>query len=172
MDFASDLLSLPVLSVRQPWASYLVSGLKSVELRTWLSQYRGWLWIHAGKRPDLAAMKLLNLRTEEFRCGGLVGLAKVEEYHLIDSENKWLALRGEHLSPGHFGGHCYGWQFSDALSLPEIIKCPGELGLFHLSGAISEQVHREMIGSYHQEFIRYARNALRLCSQNIQTASS
>jgi hypothetical protein len=29
------LLALPVLSIRQPWASFIVSGIKSVELRSW-----------------------------------------------------------------------------------------------------------------------------------------
>ena len=163
-DFATTLLSLPVLSVRQPWASYLVSGLKSVELRTWVSNYRGWLWIHAGKKPDMIAMKLLNLRIEEFRYGGLVGLAKLEDYLLIDSEDTWFALRDEHLSPGYYSGACYGWQFSDVISLPDIIECPGELGLFQLKGAVHEKVRLEVERGVYQEFIDFARDLVSLLS--------
>ncbi|PNH05405.1 Activating signal cointegrator 1 [Tetrabaena socialis] len=36
-----------VLSMHQPWASLLVFGVKRIEGRTWDSQHRGRLWIHA-----------------------------------------------------------------------------------------------------------------------------
>jgi len=159
-DIIDNLLSLPVLSVRQPWASYLVSGLKSVELRTWSSQYRGWVWIHAGKRPDREAMDLLDVCCEEFRCGGLLGLAKIESCFLIDSEAKWLELRGEHLSPGYYGGSCYGWQMSDVIGLPDIVECPGELGLFKLKSQVYEKVHNEIERCSPKEFLDCARNLL------------
>ena len=40
------------LSMHQPWASYLVAGIKLHEGRTWYSPHRGRLWIHsASKEP-------------------------------------------------------------------------------------------------------------------------
>jgi len=169
MDFASKLLSLPILSVRQPWASYVVSGLKSIELRSWSTEYRGWLWIHTGKKPDSLAMQMLNLNSEEFDCGGLIGLAKIEECYLIDSEIKWRLHRSQHLSPGRFQGECYGWRITDALSLSDIIQCPGELGLFRLSGSIYKQVRQEIEGDKHNEFIECARELLIPSLGNILT---
>lgn len=160
MSFVRTLLSLPVLSVRQPWASYLVSGLKAVELRTWVTSYRGWLWIHAGKKADMEAMRLLNLRSEEFPLGGLIGLVKLEECVLINSEIKWLRLRGEHRSPGYYSGACYGWEFSDAISLGNTIECPGELGLFRLKEHISQRVLEQAELEAQEEFVNCARDVL------------
>ena len=40
------------LSVRQPWATLLVSGVKTIETRTWGTKYRGPLGIHAGLQID------------------------------------------------------------------------------------------------------------------------
>ncbi len=40
------------ISVRQPWATLLVLGVKPVENRTWSTKYRGELYIHAGKAYD------------------------------------------------------------------------------------------------------------------------
>lgn len=40
-----------MLSVRQPWAWAIVEGLKGEENRTWSTNYRGPLVIHAGKQP-------------------------------------------------------------------------------------------------------------------------
>jgi len=154
MDLLGNLFSLPVLSVRQPWASYLVSGMKTIELRSWSSGYRGWLWIHAGKKPDLLAMEMLDLEPSEFGCGGLVGLARLEDCVPINSEEAWLQLRADHLSPGYFGGPCYGWRFSDALSLSSVVPCPGELGLFRLSGLTRERILPQFSSGLHRDFMK------------------
>ena len=158
--FPNELTSLPALSVRQPWASYLSSGLKTMELRSWSTRYRGWLWIHAGKKLDLDAVDMLHLSVDEFSRGGLLGLAKLEDCLTLEYEEQWLRLRGEHLSPGWYSGPCFGWQFSDALALAEIIECPGELGLFHLSHDIAGRVSREIEKTDHHEFVKFACEAL------------
>lgn len=41
--------SLPVLSIRQPWAWLILNGGKDVENRTWRTNYRGRFLIHAAK---------------------------------------------------------------------------------------------------------------------------
>jgi len=38
------------LSMHQPWASYLITGIKMHEGRTWYSPHRGRLWIHAASK--------------------------------------------------------------------------------------------------------------------------
>ena len=40
------------LSIRQPWAALIVAGRKTIEVRTWSTQRRGPIWIHASKLPD------------------------------------------------------------------------------------------------------------------------
>lgn len=47
------------LSMHQPWASLLVSGIKTHEGRTWPSDYKGKLWIHAAsaKPSDIQAIE-------------------------------------------------------------------------------------------------------------------
>ena len=102
------------------------------------------------------AMRLLDLNSEEFHCGGLVGLAEIDKCFLLDSQSNWLAHRGDHLSPGYFNGPCYAWHFDEALSLPEIIDCPGELGLFYLSDGIRERVYRTITNDHYREFAEHA----------------
>lgn len=38
---------MKTLSVRQPWASLLVCGLKDIENRTWASNFKGRIMIYA-----------------------------------------------------------------------------------------------------------------------------
>jgi hypothetical protein len=46
------------LSILQPWATLLLSGAKHYETRSWKTDYRGPLLIHAGNRLDADARAL------------------------------------------------------------------------------------------------------------------
>lgn len=55
---------MKALTIRQPWASLIAAGVKTIETRSWSTEYRGPLAIHAGKaKPE---------RSEE-GCGVPVG---------------------------------------------------------------------------------------------------
>lgn len=43
---------MKALTVRQPWASLIIAGRKDVENRTWCTDHRGRLAIHAGLHID------------------------------------------------------------------------------------------------------------------------
>ena len=41
--------NIKALSLWQPWASAIAVGYKHYETRSWKTDYRGWLGIHAAK---------------------------------------------------------------------------------------------------------------------------
>lgn len=41
---------MKALTVRQPWANLIISGTKDVENRTWKTNYRGSIYIHAAQQ--------------------------------------------------------------------------------------------------------------------------
>ena len=43
---------MKALSVKQPWASMIANGEKTIELRSWQTRYRGKLMICSSKYPD------------------------------------------------------------------------------------------------------------------------
>ncbi|MBV8357602.1 MAG: ASCH domain-containing protein [Deltaproteobacteria bacterium] len=47
---------MKTLSVRQPWTSLIVAGIKSTENRSWKTNHRGRLLIHAGRRDRFASI--------------------------------------------------------------------------------------------------------------------
>jgi hypothetical protein len=149
-----QLVAFPVLSIRQPWASFVVSGLKSVELRTWPTNYRGWMWIHAGKLFDAGAMEILGLSPEHFRRGGLVGIAHLASCDVIETPQQWQTLRNEHRSPGSFRPGVYGWHFDDAIALTEKIETRGQTLLYHLDDSTRRRVRDHIEASpLHYDFI-------------------
>ena len=40
---------MKTISIKQPWVSLIMSGDKKYEFRTWKTNYRGPLYIHASK---------------------------------------------------------------------------------------------------------------------------
>ena len=51
---------MKVLTIKQPWATLIMQGDKRFEFRSWKTNYRGELLIHAGKGIDKEAMKRLS----------------------------------------------------------------------------------------------------------------
>lgn len=89
------------LSIMQPWAALIVSGIKPVENRTWTTRYRGPILIHAGLKLDREAMDDLargihpvtgekwNAPTLALQFGGIVGEAEIID--CVDSHaSEWF----------------------------------------------------------------------------------
>jgi hypothetical protein len=133
---------LPALSVSQPWAWLLASGLKTIENRSWITRYRGPLLLHTGKSVDRAAFDGENLftptfykmtdrletvyampkRRDDYPTGGIVGIATLVDV-VKQSENPWF------VGP-------YGLVLKDARPLP-FVPYRGQLGLFGVPESIA-----------------------------------
>jgi hypothetical protein len=45
---------MKALSVQQPWANMIVSGVKTIETRVWKTKYRGNILIVSSRFPEIA----------------------------------------------------------------------------------------------------------------------
>lgn len=72
---------MKALTVCQPYASLIVNRLKLVENRTWPTNYRGRLYIHAGQSRDWL---LGNEDLEAMRFGYMLGHAVLDDCFHID----------------------------------------------------------------------------------------
>lgn len=116
------------LSIQQPWAWLIVHGHKSVENRTWPTNYRGPLLIHAGKTFDHDGYEWvcdvfgIAIPTG-LDVGGIVGHATL------------TACVREHPSPWFFGP--FGFVLTDAAPMP-LEPCRGQLGIFRAPKVLHE----------------------------------
>ncbi len=114
---------MKALSLRQPWAWLASHGHKTIENRTWATDYRGPLLLHAGLQPDRKFVRLLAAPLaaialpHEFERGGIVGLAELVEC-VTASDSPWF------VGP-------YGWVLRDARPVT-FMPCRGRLGLFEV----------------------------------------
>lgn len=115
---------LKALSIMQPWAWLIAAGHKDIENRTWRTDYRGPVLIHAGLRadPDFCdegATLLwdwpLIAQPDEFGFGGIIGEAEIVDC-VKASTSPW------------FHGP-YGFVIRNARLLP-FQRCRGQLGFF------------------------------------------
>lgn len=145
------------LSICQPYASMIFmrhpmapdERLKPIENREWRTDYRGPLWIHAGKSLKYMERGLADLRDfgveapepEEFLTGVLLGRAElvdcVQRRHLTDPLKKHPTAEGP-----------WCWVFERPRRLLDLIPLRGAQGLFgvpsrELTYAELEQVCRE-----------------------------
>jgi hypothetical protein len=116
---------MKALSIRQPWAWLIVHGHKDVENRTWATNYRGPLLVHAGltldpdhaRAAELAQEQGIALpATPELPRGAIVGRVRIVD--CVD----W------HPSPWFQGP--YAFVLEDAEPL-EPVPFRGMLGLFN-----------------------------------------
>jgi len=115
---------MKALVIRQPWASLVVGGGKTIENRTWTTKHRGPLAIVAGsmlashEHQQLAAALGSELDPTELPRGFLIGIVDLVDI-VTDSQSKWAM-------PG-----CFHWVLANARHIkPQPIK--GRLGLFNV----------------------------------------
>lgn len=49
---------MKALSIKQPWASLIAYGIKDIENRTWKTNFRGRIYIHASGKPSFNNLTL------------------------------------------------------------------------------------------------------------------
>jgi len=83
------------LSIRQPWAWLVVHGFKDIENRTWRSEPRGRIWIHASRTLDRAGCAWVwrhfpeIILPDEFEMGGLIG-SVVHDGCVAENASPWF----------------------------------------------------------------------------------
>ena len=115
---------MKAISVRQPWATLIVRGIKDIENRSWPTTHRGRLLIHASKTPDSEAIQVvieelaaegIAVTMDDFPLGGIVG-----EVEVLD------CVRAH---PSHWFSGPWGWVLAGTKQTA-FAPLRGRLGLF------------------------------------------
>ena len=134
---------MKAISVRQPWAWLIVHGYKDIENRSWRTNFRGRVLIHASKgmtkREYWDTWNCIELLSsgehielpppEQLERGGIVGSVTI--IGCCHPEAKTV-------SPWHMKGH-YGFQLDAPIPLP-FIECKGRLGFFDVPDDVASQI--------------------------------
>ena len=123
---------MKALTIKEPWASLIINGYKKYEFRSWKTNYRGKILIHAGKsleKNQTIKFKDYNL---EYSSGEIIGEAELVDCIKVTEEfNKEL----KKINPIVYGnsGHVenYAWKLENIKKYDEKIEVNGKLGLWN-----------------------------------------
>lgn len=136
------------LTLWQPWASIVASGVKLIENRSWAPP--GWLLgerfaIHAGKRYDhksaLAAGELGAEVPSKNECPLGAIVATCELLAVARTKREAVRFSGDPSQQRWFFGK-YGWVLENIVAVTPPIECRGWQGLWTLDPTISAVVKR------------------------------
>jgi len=119
------------LSLLQPWASLVVIGAKTVETRSWNTDYRGRLLIHASKGKSgaaLAAEPFLAKYIPRFAELPLTEVVRLTQLALPPALLDRLTL--EERAFGAYDTGRYAWLLEDAIQYDHPVPATGALGLW------------------------------------------
>ena len=124
---------MKAITIKQPFASLIAAGIKEYEFRTWKTNYRGEILIHAGKSIDKDAMKKFDFLNLDYPTGCIIAKAKLTDCVPITEavkeelrEKNFLVYSGTTESAGWNG---YGFRLENVETM-EPIFVNGMLGLW------------------------------------------
>jgi hypothetical protein len=127
---------MKAISIQQPWAWFIIKGIKPVENRTWPSKYRGPLLIHAGKKFDQNGWFYL-CNTPEFRDVVNTFLKDFQPASLnvpsgmIIGQVNMVDCVTEHPSKFFFGP--FGHVYANPVEFAQPVPYRGQLGIFEVT---------------------------------------
>lgn len=142
---------MKAISLWQPWASLISTGAKQIETRSYKTNVRGRIAIHAARKFQLGDLQEVILRTRPFQ-DGLASLArpnaKVNLFDLpfgkivatcelvaclpADDRDLLLRMRPVEIEFGDFSVGRWAWMLADIVRLPEPVPCLGRQGWFNV----------------------------------------
>jgi len=126
------------LSLKQPYAELLVSGKKTIELRTWNTHFRGKFLVHASKNVDKLRSESLGIDHDMLTYGAIIGAAILYNVKLYKNKTQLEMDKNKHYADIEKFGFCkYGFVIKNAHRFRSSITCPGKLKFFEVDYPIS-----------------------------------
>ncbi len=123
---------MKTLTIRQPYVQAILSGLKQYETRSWKTNYRGKLFIHAGRAKMTLSLQEL-VRKYNFQniiTGAILLECELVDCILITKDFRQQQTQAE-FDFGDWTTGRYAWKLINIKPIPTPIKTTGQLGLWN-----------------------------------------
>ena len=122
--------NIKVLTIKEPWATLIINEYKKYEFRSWKTNYRGKILIHAGKSSDRDIYKFDNYNLN-YSCGEIIGEVELVDCILVDKafDESLKKINNTIYGSDHTG--LYAWKLENAKKYDKKIPIKGQLGLWN-----------------------------------------
>jgi len=123
---------MKVLTIKQPWAALIIEGYKKYEFRSWKTNYRGKMLIHAGLSLEKDMKKRFDTYNLNYDLGCIIGEAEITDCILVDEKfnkelndiNPLVYAKSNHVEK-------YAWKLENIKKYDKPIYVKGKLGLWN-----------------------------------------
>lgn len=124
---------MKVLTIKQPWATLIIQGNKKFEFRSWKTNYRGEILIHAGKSIDKEAVeRLKKYLPKELPLGKILGKAVITDCIPMDEEfSQMLSNENNEIYTTYSFSRNYGFKLENIKKFDNYIEVKGQLGIWN-----------------------------------------
>ena len=124
---------MKVLTLKQPWASLVANGYKIYEFRSWKTNYRGEIYIHAGAGVDKEWLDKVKDYGIDFPKKKILCKVTIEDCIEIDDEfNKMIVKLDKNIYKGKYR-EGYAWKLGNIQKVEINKEINGKLGLWNYS---------------------------------------
>ena len=123
---------MKALTIKEPWATLIISGYKKYEFRSWKTNYRGKILIHAGKTLEKDVEKRFEEYNLKYNMGYIIGEAELVDCILVDEKLEQELIKLNKTVYGrisHVGS--YAWKLENIKKYEKPIHINGKLGLWN-----------------------------------------
>ena len=122
---------MKILTLKQPWATLIAEGIKKYEFRTWKTNYRGKILIHAGSgidKKDMERFKDLNL---DFPSKKIIAEVELVDCLELDDELNNKINSENNIAYGIKRREGYAWKLENVKKINYDKEVSGKLGLWN-----------------------------------------
>src|SRR5205823_2931273 len=120
---------LKALTIRQPWAELILRRRKLFEIRSWRTNYRGPLVVHAGSKVDFKEARLLGLNPDKLPTGCFVGVVDLKDV-VPFTRHHAKALKARRAYVGSWSAHYFAWVVKNPRRFRVPVNAKGKLSIF------------------------------------------
>lgn len=142
------------LSISQPFADLVISGKKSIELRSWNTNFRGEFLVHAPLKIRIDDAKRLKIN-KKFVTGSIIGKAQLYDVKKYNSIKEITLDQKFHFSTKKFQTKTFGFLLKNAKPLRIPIPWKGQLGIFDVNFPKNKIKNKEIVSDIIDEECRY-----------------
>lgn len=122
---------MKVLTIKEPWASLIINGYKKYEFRSWKTNYRGKILIHAGKGIDKDMLFIANKYNIKINPGKILGEVEITDCIKVDEDfNKKIKQENTLAYHGNYTDK-YAWKIENIKKYETLVEVKGKLGLWN-----------------------------------------
>lgn len=123
---------MKVLTLKQPWATLVAEGIKEYEFRSWKTNYRGKVLIHAGTGIDKNDMEKFDDLNLNFPSKKIITEVELVECLELDDELNEKIINENNIAYSTKKRSGYAWMLKNAKKINIEKEIKGQLGLWNI----------------------------------------